>query len=233
MLSEKKFDEIVKATPNTVEKLMQLPQVTLRSLAATAGERPLKFFLEVEVAKLASRMNIANNITSSQIPFIVETLIETYPLETLNDFILCFKRLAIGYYGNSYHKLDAATICEAMAKHIDEKCTYLERGVSDQKKEEESLKVDYELFKKRLEDERSKEKESEKKKKIEMLALAQNKDWKNIRKNYKVKIEDHEGKFIGEIESVLALSQAHADQIVLKMIDQGEIYFNKNGINFK
>ncbi|MCA6391582.1 MAG: hypothetical protein IM602_17300 [Cytophagales bacterium] len=157
LLKERRFDEIVKAVPNSVEKIMDARLIC--DLVREVGKETIQQMLETEIIKLANQINVAHNINATQLPFIAETLLNTYPTESLADFILVFKRGAIGFYGNTYHKLDCATIMEWMAKHIEEKSMYRERDNSNSKKNEEHTAIDYEEYKSRLEASRLKERE--------------------------------------------------------------------------
>lgn len=141
-------ESIARATPNKVEQLLDAPH--LRQLVKSAGEEKTKLVLEIEITKLASRLNVANNITAAQLPFVAEELLAAYPEESLQDFILCFRRIALGYYGKIYHQLDISIISGCMQQHIEEKAMYLERGHNELKKESDYPQVDYEAYKKRI-----------------------------------------------------------------------------------
>lgn len=141
---------IAKSTPNIIEAIIEAPH--LRQLVKVVGEQKIKMSLEIEIAKLASRLNVANNITATQLPFIADELLATYPEESLQDFILCFRRIALGYYGKIYHQLDLSVISICMQEHIQEKAMYLERGHTELKKESDYPQVDYEAYKKRMEE---------------------------------------------------------------------------------
>jgi hypothetical protein len=157
LLKERRFDEIVKAVPNSVEKIMNAKLIC--DLVREVGSDTLQQMLESEIIKLANQINVAHNINATQLPFIAETLLTTYPTESLADFILVFKRGAIGFYGNTYHKLDCATIMEWMAKHIEEKAMYRERDNTNSKKNEENKAIDYNEYKQRVEAAKIKERE--------------------------------------------------------------------------
>lgn len=158
LLKSNRFDEISKVIPNSTEQIMEMQ--IIRSMIREVGRGPIQQALEQEIIKLSSQMNITNNITSSQVPLIAETLLDVYPTESLADFILCFKRIAIGYYGNTYHRLDSGVIVECFSRHLEEKCDYRERDNSNSKKAEQKyVDVDYKAFSNRLESERRQQKE--------------------------------------------------------------------------
>ncbi len=105
--------------------------------------------IEFELVKLTGLVNVANNLKPHQIVFTAQTIIENYPAESLEDFILVFRRGAMGYYGSIFHQLDTSTILKWVAAHIDEKCNHLENQTKIKQKEIAN-EVDYEAFKKRI-----------------------------------------------------------------------------------
>lgn len=214
-LESKKFADLVKSVPNSVEKIMQAPLV--RDVVRKVGIEVVKQFIEAEIIKLSAQMNVANNINKFQVPFIADQLLEVYPTESLSDFVLCFKRGAIGFYGNAYHKLDAATIMDWMNKHIEEKAMYRERDVVT--RQQEYSGIDYQAFKKRLDLERDRQKEKESKQ--HKIAVKRFLDKHEPRESFTVTIEDEKGNILGSIKKVYAESQEHANAIVKKNIEMG------------
>lgn len=115
----------------------------------------LELFLAAELNKLRYSVNIDDrlNLQKEQIPAIAEQLLAMYPIESLEDFVLCFRRGAMGFYGSIY-RLDAAVIQEWFSKYLDEKYQLIESGWKKQKDEElqQDSVLDYEAFKKRVPD---------------------------------------------------------------------------------
>lgn len=115
----------------------------------------LELFLAAELNKLRYSVNIDDrlNLQKEQIPAIAEQLLTTYPVESLEDFVLCFRRGALGFYGSIY-RLDAAVIQDWFSKYLDEKYQLIESGWKKQKDEElqQDSVLDYEAFKKRVPD---------------------------------------------------------------------------------
>lgn len=92
--------------------------------------------LDLQLTRLASMMNVKHNLTDSMIHTIVYDLLEKYPHETLEDFLMVFKRMRQGYYGPSYHQLSEASIISCMQMHLEEKYTERERQWRTQKEKD-------------------------------------------------------------------------------------------------
>lgn len=115
----------------------------IRNAIHTNGFDNVQRLLEVELIRLASRLNIANNLQDHQIPFIAESLIEMYPLETIESFIYIFTNGARGRYGKLFHTLDLTIINEWIQRYIEEKLNHVEQDYNNQKNKalEESKEV--------------------------------------------------------------------------------------------
>ena len=95
---------------------------------------------------LDERLNLqaTSNSTDSR-----DRLIEMFPVETLEDFVLCFKRGALGFYGTIF-KVDASVLCDWMFKYLDEKYQLVEAKATEGKiKLDKENEVNYEAFKAR------------------------------------------------------------------------------------
>lgn len=133
----------------------------LKTIIREVGQEKVQLVLEIELARLASLMNVANNLTSAQLPVIALALIETYPTESLADFLLVFKRMAMGFYGKTYHQLDGSTIGNCIGEHIIEKAYYRERDNANSKKAADYVPmVDYAAFKKHNQEKQAAEREA-------------------------------------------------------------------------
>lgn len=147
---ENKFSNIVQSVGMSAKELIDRPPLSM--LKKIEGmDLKLEMFLAAEIKKLVDMVNINDNlnIQQYQIPIIAQQFIENYPVESLEDFVLCFKRGAAGFYGTIY-RLDAATLSDWMEKYLQEKYTYVEAKVKEEKaKGIEENSVNYEEFKKR------------------------------------------------------------------------------------
>lgn len=156
---ENKFSDIIQSVGMSAKELIdRLPLAMLKKIEGM--ELKLEMFLAAEIKKLVDMVNVNDNlnIQQYQIPIIAQQFIENYPVESLEDFVLCFKRGAAGFYGTIY-RLDVATLSDWMEKYLQEKYTYVEAKVKEeQAKGLEENSVNYEEFKKRAGDIFAKEK---------------------------------------------------------------------------
>lgn len=170
----------------------------------------IEAFLAVQIAKLVEQCNINQNlnIQKYQIPIIAAQLIEKYPVESLEDFVLCFKRGGAGFYGTIY-KLDASVLCEWMGLYLDEKYTFVEAMVKEeQSKNIEKNKVNYEEFKKRSGEIFTPER--------------QNNAKENEYQKWKLENAQYMYYPVRGLE-IYATSQEKAEEIVRKLISLGEL----------
>ena len=173
----------------------------------------LEMFLAIQINNLSETVNLDPrlNFQTYQLDSTAKQLIELFPVESLEDFVLCFKRGALGYYGTIY-KLDASVLCEWMKKYLDEKYQLIEVQAQQLKKENDKaiaeINVDYEAYKKRIAetlkpDDRIKAIEDRERKEREL---------KTPHDYYKV-----------ENLRIYATSQQHAEQIVREQIERGQL----------
>ena len=99
------------------------------------GIAPVAITLDLQIVRLAEAMNVKHNLKGPAIKTIVYDLLELYPNETLEDFMLVFKRMRQGYYGEAYHLLNEASIFGCVKLHLEEKWAEHERNLNHEKAE--------------------------------------------------------------------------------------------------
>lgn len=109
--------------PKRIEQVFDQPKVN--ELTKALGSETVQLMIEFELINLAALMSVGGNLNNAQVPFIAEQLIGLYPNECIADFKLCFKRGAIGLYGD-IQRLDGITIGGWMKAYLEEKYEVLE-----------------------------------------------------------------------------------------------------------
>lgn len=139
------FKLITQSVKNSVSAILDRPNIVM--LKKIIDPIIPEMFLAAEITELTKCVNIDArlNIQAAQIPTIAAQLIELFPVETLEDFVLCFKRGATGFYGSIF-RLDAAVLIEWMRAYLEEKYQLIEAEVSKSKKEEIENKIDYRAY---------------------------------------------------------------------------------------
>lgn len=82
--------------------------------------------IDIALTKLVASVNVSQNLNDSQIKTIVEDLIDKYKNESIEDFILVFRKARQGEFGTIYH-LHSAVIFGWMEFYLEEKYQAVER----------------------------------------------------------------------------------------------------------
>lgn len=77
--------------------------------------------VDLQLVRFLNSINITNPLTDFQKSELVMTMVERYPHETLNDFMLMFRMVKHGYFGPIYNRLDITVISEYMTKYLESK----------------------------------------------------------------------------------------------------------------
>lgn len=109
----------------TIQKIIN-DAVPIRELQRVVGLRSLAIALDIQIVRLVASLNIKETLNDYQVKILVEDLLDKYPNESLEDFILCFKKARMGELGKSYNKLDSEVIFGWMTIYLTEKYVVIE-----------------------------------------------------------------------------------------------------------
>lgn len=109
--------------PKKIEQTFEQPKV--KEMVLAIGEIPVKRMIQFELIKLAELMSVGGNLNAAQVDFISDELIKNYPTESIADFKICFRKGAMGAYGD-IQRMDGITIGGWMTGYLKEKYEILE-----------------------------------------------------------------------------------------------------------
>jgi hypothetical protein len=75
--------------------------------------------VDLQLVRFLKSINVGNTLTDFQQQELVMTLVDRYPHETLNDFLLMFRMARQGYFGPLYNRIDITVISEYMGKYLE------------------------------------------------------------------------------------------------------------------
>lgn len=135
---------------NSPKELLDRPNIAMLKMAVDPALP--ESFIASQLTKLVESVNLDArlNLRPEQITTIAEDLVDAFPVESLEDFVLCFRRAIMGMYGVIY-KIDMSVICTWMAAYLEDKYLYVEQKHNNAK--DDGIKndeVNYEAFKKRM-----------------------------------------------------------------------------------
>jgi hypothetical protein len=115
----------------TIKKIVK-EAIPITELKKHVEPREIAIALDIQLTRLVANLNLKWTVNDSQVKTIVEDLLEKYPNETLEDFILCFKKARQGEYGELI-RLDSAIIFTWMTIYLEEKYEALEDELQKEK----------------------------------------------------------------------------------------------------
>lgn len=115
----------------TVKKIVD-NALPITEMHRHVGARAIAVAIDIALTRLVASLNLKWNINDNQVKIIVEDLIDKYENESIEDFVLCFKKARLGEYGEIM-RLDSAVLCGWMTKYLDEKYQVLETKLVQEK----------------------------------------------------------------------------------------------------
>ena len=119
---------------NIVETALPICEVKRNSVPGDV-ERAL----DIQLTRLIGTLNLKWNMTGEQTKILVEDLIDKYPNESLEDFILVFKRARMGEFGELF-RLDGPVVFSWMETYLDEKYAVIEKKLYSEKDNDYKVK---------------------------------------------------------------------------------------------
>lgn len=101
-------------------------------LEKEAGFVTIAQTLDIHITKLILSLNVKHTMNEGQIKVVVEDLLDKYRNESLEDFILVFKKARQNEFGDIY-RLDSAVIFGWMDKYLEEKYQVIESNLMKEK----------------------------------------------------------------------------------------------------
>ena len=123
------------------------------------GDVQIKETLLMALSKCAVSLSIELN--QLQLETLVEDLVDVYQWDSIEDIIEALKKGRQGQFGKTFGKLDMTIIREWMNHQLSIKADQLERQHGKNKNEidEEVFQVDYDAYRKRMQEEKQKKTE--------------------------------------------------------------------------
>lgn len=117
----------------TLERIVA-DAIPMSELRRAVGTRQVAIALDIQLTRLVANLNLKWSLNDAQIKTIVEDLLEKYPTESLEDFVLCFKKARQGEYGELI-RLDGPIIFTWMKSYLEEKYKVVEKKLMDERDE--------------------------------------------------------------------------------------------------
>lgn len=129
-IKAKRFDQASRMLPSTVKNAIECPP--LSDVLRVTDRDSVAAYIEFELVNMALRINVGGNLTTPQIQFLAQQLIDLYPGESLADFKICLERGAMGLYGDIY-RMDGIVLRKWMAAYLEEKYQAIEDKLMSEK----------------------------------------------------------------------------------------------------
>ena len=108
----------------------------MQSILKTHGdELPLKALSGIILLTTEFFSGSGTQMTAAQSFQTASLLLDSYPAETIEDVLLCFKNAKQGRYGKIYNRIDGQIIFEWFKQYLDEKYSYIEMKHHNEKHE--------------------------------------------------------------------------------------------------
>lgn len=100
--------------------------ITIRQACQEINEDIIIGTLVALILRTGNFFNISNRISEDQAIQTAFLILDKYPHETIEDFVIMFRNAKSGKYGELYNRLDGQIIFQWMQTYLDEKAAYRE-----------------------------------------------------------------------------------------------------------
>lgn len=115
--------------------------ITLKAACRESSEDLVITALVSQIIRTANFFNLSRPMSEDQAIETGYLLLDKYPYETIEDFVIMFNRAKTGKYGELYNRLDGQVIFSWMEKYLDEKAGYREKEHQKMKKIQEGINL--------------------------------------------------------------------------------------------
>ena len=122
----------------TISKIVE-QAIPISVALRTTPSKTISQIIDIHLTKLVANLNLGQNLKDFQIKTIVEDLIDRYPNESIEDFIMVFKMARQNEFGTIY-QLHSAVIFGWMEYYLDQKYQVLEAKLMKEKDEIHKVK---------------------------------------------------------------------------------------------
>lgn len=219
MLQSGNLRGVSESLPSTVKSAIDQPPIS--EVMKITGRNSVVRFIEFELIKMTTLISVGNNLNNSQVEFIATQLVEMFPNESMADFKICFQRGCIGQYGEIF-RMDGIVLRKWMESYLDEKYQHVEEAlVKEKDKPYEKIQESeegpgYKLFKKWAN-------ELAMGTKVPATTDADNRKYGQKAPAKKDAATAGYKYFTVRNLQILALTQEHAEQLVQRMIETGDL----------
>jgi hypothetical protein len=148
LLKQKNFKALSDSMPMTVNKAVEVGVPMI--LVSKAAEKELIAFIEFELIKLSTMVNIDArlNLQRHQVPLVAMALYEDFKHESMQDIAVCLRRGTMGKYADEkgIFRIDGAVISQWMSRYLEEKYEVVENNLAKEKQDPEKKSASVKNF---------------------------------------------------------------------------------------
>jgi hypothetical protein len=136
MLQAGNLKRVSELLPTTVRAAVGQPPIC--DVQKITGRAAIVRYIEFELIRMTTLISVGNNLDNEQIQFIATQLVEIFANESLADFKLCFQRGCIGQYGDIF-RMDGIVLRKWMERYLEEKYRLVEEESKTEKESQHDV----------------------------------------------------------------------------------------------